>query len=67
MYKATEKSRSFEGRFQTIEQYMLHVNMSRTSVMRLCSESDALIRFGRCLRVDVEKADAFLVRNYTVR
>ena len=62
-----EKSRNIEGRFLTAEQFSQRMNLSRTTAIKLANEADALVRFGRCLRIDVERADNFLHMNCKVK
>jgi len=59
------RCRDENGLFLTDKQAQLRYNMSRAGVMRLAEEAEAIIRFGKRLRIDVEKCDSYLRREYT--
>jgi len=51
--------------FLTDKHAQARYNMSRAGVMRLADEAQAIIRFGKRLRIDVEKCDSYLRKEYT--
>ena len=57
--------RNENGLFLTDKQAQQRYNMSRAGVIRLAEEAEAIIRFGKRLRIDVEKCDSYLRREYT--
>lgn len=59
------KCRDENGLFLTDKQAQLRYNMSRAGVMQLAEEARAIIRFGKRLRIDVERCDNYLRREYT--
>lgn len=59
------RCRDENGLFLTDKQAQQRYNMSRAGVMRLAEEAKAIIRFGKRLRIDVEKCDSYLRREYT--
>ena len=62
MYKP--KNRDEEGVFITDMQAQRRYNMCREGVMKLAEEAGAIIRFGRRLRIDTVKCDAYLRKEY---
>lgn len=59
--------RDENGKFITGEQAMRRYNMSRGVIMKLAKEADALIKFGKTVRYNSEKIDAFLDQNYSMK
>lgn len=66
MNKATA-CRDASGKYITGIQAQHRYNLSKGVVMRLASEADALVKFGKSIRYNVEKMDAFLEQQCSVR
>ena len=49
----------------TDKQAQARYNMSRAGVMKLAEEARAVIRYGKRLRINREKLDAYIVKEYT--
>ena len=56
--------RNTEARFITMEMAKDRYNLCRDNIIKLAQESGALIRYGRAVRIDVEKLDKHFVTEY---
>lgn len=59
------KYRDDNGGFLTVIQSQGYYNMDRAGVMKLAEEAGAVIRFGKRLRIDIEKCNEYLRRQYS--
>lgn len=44
---------------------MERYNLCRGNVMSLSREAGALIKYGRCVRIDADKLDKYIIAEYT--
>ncbi len=51
------------SKLSTVSQAMDRYKLSRLSIMKYADQFDALVRFGRSVRIDVEKFDAGIAAN----
>lgn len=58
------KSRNPSGRFLTQPQCSERLNLSRNTLMRLAYESNSVIRIGKCVRIDIERLEKHILKNY---
>ncbi len=56
--------RNSEARYRTIDDIVRDVNLCDTTVMRLASEAEAIIRVGRATRINAERFFDYLEREY---
>lgn len=56
--------RNNNARFVTPEMAKRRYNLCRENIIKLAKESGALVKYGRSVRVDVEKMDAYLINEY---
>lgn len=56
--------RNDNARFVTAAMATGRYNLCKENVLKLAKEAGALIRYGRNVRIDVEKLDAYFVREY---
>jgi hypothetical protein len=61
-----QPKRHSESPFVTIPMGMERYNMSRSAVMELSRQANALLKFDRTYRINVEVCDKFFVDQYTV-
>lgn len=52
------------ARFVTPEMAKGRYNLCRKNIIKLAKESGALVKYGRAVRIDVEKMDAYLIDEY---
>lgn len=58
-------SRDDDAPFITAEQAMSRYNMCRAGIMKAANEAGAVIRYGNRVRIEREKVDAYLVKEYS--
>lgn len=56
--------RNDNARFVTTDIARERYNLCREKLIKLAREAGALIKYGRTVRIDVEKLDSYFVREY---
>ena len=63
-YTMNKPNRNDSGRYLTTEQMQKETNLCKDSVRKLAIEADALIKYGRAVRVNSGKFFSYLDREY---
>lgn len=58
-------NRNEKAGFITVPMAMQELNLCRSSTVKLALEARALIRYGNCQRINIEKLKAYFVKEYT--
>ena len=57
--------RNSDAKLITVTMAMERYNLCRGNVMSLSREAGALIKYGRCVRIDADKLDKYIIAEYT--
>ncbi len=58
--KALSKSEDFEQKVGTLEQAGLRYGFGRNSMRKIAEDAGAIIKIGKCVRVNFSKVDAYM-------
>lgn len=58
-------NRNNHADFVTVKIAMQEMNLCRSSVVNLAREAGALIRYGNCQRININKLKSYFIKEYT--